>query len=124
MPKPGACTLRLILWWRSALLAGWDIRKLRPWLLGSQWLAIYGMPIIWRIALVVHWWSASPDTLEAALAALVSDPALRQELGRRGREYVEREWSYEALAPRYDALHQEVWKHNRLGRTLWAKWTD
>ena len=68
--------------------------------------------------------SASPDTLETTLEALVSDPAWRQELGRRGREYVEREWSYEALAPRYDALHQEVWKHNRLGRTLWAKWTD
>jgi hypothetical protein len=68
--------------------------------------------------------SASPDILEAVLEALVSQPALRQELGRRGREYVEREWSYEALAPRYDALHQEVWKHNRLGRTLWAKWTD
>jgi hypothetical protein len=62
--------------------------------------------------------------LEQELEKLVRDPARRAELGRCGREYVEREWSYEALAPRYDALHQEVWRHNRLWHTLHAKWRD
>jgi hypothetical protein len=68
--------------------------------------------------------SATPATLEQELEALVADPARREELGRRGREYIEREWSYEALAPAYDALHREVWERNRLLRTLRRKWTD
>jgi hypothetical protein len=65
--------------------------------------------------------SASPATLEAELEALVADPERREELGRRGREYVERWWSYEALAPQYDALHQEVWERNGLRETLAAR---
>jgi hypothetical protein len=68
--------------------------------------------------------SANPATLEAVLEELVCDPDRRAELGRLGRTYIEREWSYEALAPRYDALHQSVWKHNRLRETLRAKWAD
>jgi hypothetical protein len=68
--------------------------------------------------------SANPDSLAQALEQLVCDPVWREELGRRGRAYVEREWSYEALAPRYEALHQEVWHNNRLGQALRAKWVD
>ena len=62
--------------------------------------------------------SANPDTLESALERLIRSHALRDELGRQGRAYVEREWSYEALAPHYDALHHEVWEKNRLGQAL------
>jgi hypothetical protein len=68
--------------------------------------------------------SASPDTLVQELEKLVSDAALREEVGRRSREYVERYWSYDAVAPKFAALHQEVWKHNHLFRTLWRKWRD
>jgi hypothetical protein len=68
--------------------------------------------------------SATPDTLEQELAALVSDPPLREELGRRGREFVERNWSYEALAPAYDELHRKVWTDNDLRGALGRKWAD
>ena len=54
----------------------------------------------------------------------MSDPDRREDLGRRGREYVEREWSYEALAPSYGELHREVWDDNRLLPTLRRKWKD
>lgn len=68
--------------------------------------------------------SASPSTLEQELERLVADPALREELGRRGRRHVEEHWSYEALAPRFDALHREIWEHNDLGRTLRRNWSE
>jgi glycosyltransferase involved in cell wall biosynthesis len=68
--------------------------------------------------------NATPGTLEAKLEQLVSSAALRRELGQAGREYVEREWSYEALAPRYDALHDQVWSANGLANTLVRKWRD
>lgn len=68
--------------------------------------------------------SATPATLERELETLVADPARREHLGARGREYVEREWSYDALAPAYDELHREVWERNELRATLVRKWND
>jgi hypothetical protein len=68
--------------------------------------------------------SASPETLESELARLVADGELRAELGRRGRRYVEREWSYDALAPAYEALHDGVWEHNDLRSTLRRKFGE
>jgi hypothetical protein len=62
--------------------------------------------------------SANPAEVEAALERLVCDGALREELGRRSRDYVERHWSFEALKPQYEALHRDVWRHNGLGRAL------
>lgn len=68
--------------------------------------------------------SATPATLERELEKLVADGALRAEIGRRGRRYVERAWSYDALAPAYDELHREVWEHNDVLRTLRRKLSD
>jgi len=68
--------------------------------------------------------SAHADILEQELEKLVKDADLRRVLGQRGREYVERYWSYEALAPHYDRLHSDVWRHNHLLRTLHKKWDD
>ncbi len=68
--------------------------------------------------------SAHPETLQQQLEKLITQPVLREELGRRGREYVEKYWSYEALGPRYDQLHQAVWRDNRLWKTLKDKWLD
>jgi hypothetical protein len=68
--------------------------------------------------------SATPATLERKLEELVADPARREELGRLGREYVEREWSYDALLPAYDKLHREVWTHNRLSTAMRRKWSE
>lgn len=70
---------------------------------------------------VVH---TTPQTLVDELRTLVLDPELRGRLGREGRAYVECEWSYEALAPSYDKLHQQVWRHNGLARTVIRKWRD
>jgi hypothetical protein len=68
--------------------------------------------------------SATPATLEQELEGLVTDRARREELGRLGRDYVERAWSYEALSPAYDRLHTDVWERNELGRTLARKWSE
>ena len=68
--------------------------------------------------------SATPETLESEMEALVRDPALRKSLGRRGREWVEAYWSYEALAPAYERFHDELWARSGLGRTLRARWVD
>ena len=68
--------------------------------------------------------NATPATLEQELEKLIVDHARRQDLGRRGRAYVEDEWSYEALMPVYDELHREVWRDNRLRNTISAKWKD
>ena len=62
--------------------------------------------------------SADPAHVEAALERLVRDGPLRAELGRRGRAYVERHWSFEALKPHYEALHDAVWRRNGLWHTL------
>ncbi len=41
---------------------------------------------------------------EAGLERILDDPALADEMGRRGRAYVHREYEWEALLPRYEAL--------------------
>ncbi len=58
--------------------------------------------------------NATPDTLADRLEPLVRDHALRVEYGRRGRAYVEREWSYPALGPALAAVILEAWS-----RELW-----
>jgi glycosyltransferase involved in cell wall biosynthesis len=68
--------------------------------------------------------SANPENLEKELEKLVENLNLRQELGRQGREFVEKYWSYEALAPHYDELHQTVWRQNNLLRALRIMWDD
>lgn len=67
--------------------------------------------------------SATPDRLTAELEKLVASFELRQDLGRRGREWVERYWSYKALMPQYDNLHKKVWKNNALPKLIFGKMT-
>jgi hypothetical protein len=53
--------------------------------------------------------SASPDTLEAELRALVVDPERRRALGVRGPEYVRAIHSREAVGARLDAIYRRLW---------------
>ncbi len=48
------------------------------------------------------------DAIRAALCRLVQDPALREELSRRGREAAEREFGVERFVGAYEALYEHV----------------
>jgi hypothetical protein len=54
--------------------------------------------------------SATPDTVLDELRRLVRDPALREELGRRGPEYVRRHHSLEAVGAELDRVYRRVWR--------------
>ena len=53
--------------------------------------------------------STSPETLKGNLRALVVDPALREELGRAGRSYVEKYHSEGAARALFGELYKKVW---------------
>jgi glycosyltransferase involved in cell wall biosynthesis len=52
--------------------------------------------------------SANPDTLQDVLRDLLGEPDRLVELGRRGREYVEKHHDIESLAPRYLELYRSL----------------
>ncbi len=52
---------------------------------------------------------ATRETLRDRLRTLVTDPALRQQLGRESREYVLRRHSYTAIGERWAELIAAVW---------------
>jgi glycosyltransferase involved in cell wall biosynthesis len=60
--------------------------------------------------------SANPDTLKQALVRLISDPALRSELGIKGRRYVERVFSHERVGARMDGIYRQVWTMPHAGK--------
>jgi hypothetical protein len=62
--------------------------------------------------------NADAEHVEKELERLILDPDLRIELGQKGREYIEKYWSFEALASKYDNFHQSIWKNNSLLKTL------
>jgi glycosyltransferase involved in cell wall biosynthesis len=53
--------------------------------------------------------SATPDTVVDELRRLVRDARLRDELGRRGPEYVRRHHSLEAVGEQLDSVYRTVW---------------
>jgi hypothetical protein len=55
--------------------------------------------------------NADPDTLKEALVRLIENPALRVELGIRGRRYVEQVFSLEQVGARMDRAYRELWHH-------------
>lgn len=52
--------------------------------------------------------STSPETLTANLRALVTNPALRERLGRAGRAYVEKYHSYETAQYLFGAIYERL----------------
>ncbi len=54
--------------------------------------------------------SAAPEEIESELRQLLADPARRDELGRRGREYVREHHSVEAAAATLDEMFKTVWE--------------
>jgi glycosyltransferase involved in cell wall biosynthesis len=53
--------------------------------------------------------STTPSDLKETLRRLVTQPALRAEIGTAGRRYVIREHSYAAMAHLWDAIYRRVW---------------
>ena len=53
-------------------------------------------------------WYRSYVEFEALLDRLLASPDLRGQLGRNGREYVEREYSWDAVLRRFDAALEEI----------------
>ena len=58
------------------------------------------------------WFTSYPE-FEAVLDRLVSDPELRAELGRRGRDYVDRHFQWPVLIARYDRFLTSVVERGR-----------
>jgi glycosyltransferase involved in cell wall biosynthesis len=61
----------------------------------------------WAEAPIVN---ATPDTVTDHLRRLVNDRELREELGRRGRDYVRRHHSLPAVGAKLDAVYRRVWE--------------
>jgi len=53
--------------------------------------------------------STNPDNLTENLRLLLENPALRTELGRKGREYVEKYHSYEFIGKQLDTIYRSLW---------------
>lgn len=53
--------------------------------------------------------NATPETLKDVLIRLVQDPGLRQELGVKGRRYVEQVYALEKVGSRFDRLYRALW---------------
>lgn len=53
--------------------------------------------------------SANVDNIKDRLRELVMNPELREELGRKGRKYVEKYHSYFASAYFFDQIYQKIW---------------
>jgi glycosyltransferase involved in cell wall biosynthesis len=51
-----------------------------------------------------------PEQVQDELRRLVADPARREELGRRGRQYVRDHHSLEAVAATLDELFKTLWE--------------
>lgn len=55
--------------------------------------------------------NTNPDTIYEKLKELILDADLRHEIGKKGREYVEKYHSLEVIAPRLVEIYQEIgWK--------------
>jgi glycosyltransferase involved in cell wall biosynthesis len=66
----------------------------------------------------------NPQRLKEDLRRLAEDPELRRELGRAGREFVERFHSYEVVAASWDRIIDHVWHGTPLPESLAAPPTD
>jgi len=53
--------------------------------------------------------STNLDNLKENLRMLLDDPALRVELGKRGRKYVEKYHSYEFIGKQLDTVYRSLW---------------
>jgi glycosyltransferase involved in cell wall biosynthesis len=66
----------------------------------------------------------NPERLKDDLRRLVEDPGLRRELGRAGREFVERFHSYEVVAASWDRIIEHVWRGAPLPESLLPRPAD
>jgi len=53
--------------------------------------------------------NTNPENLYENLVMLIKDKSLREELGRKGRKYVEEVYSLEKVGERFDKIYKEIW---------------
>ena len=53
--------------------------------------------------------NTNPDNLHENLVVLIKDKNLRQELGHKGRKYVEEVYSLEKVGSRFDKIYRTLW---------------
>jgi glycosyltransferase involved in cell wall biosynthesis len=53
--------------------------------------------------------SGSPENIKDQIRLLVTNPGLRETLGKANRQYVEKYHSYEAAGHMFDMLYQKIW---------------
>ena len=63
----------------------------------------------WRECPIVN---ADPDNIAEALKPLVTDWKLRNELGRKGRAFVERYHDYRSFSDEMKELYWRLWRHD------------
>lgn len=54
--------------------------------------------------------SSSPETIKDNLRLLITQPDLRQQLGKAGRKYAEKYHSYHAFASLFSEIEKKIWK--------------
>ena len=58
--------------------------------------------------------STTPETVKKNLRVLVTQPALRQDLGRAGRRYVEKYHSEETAQYMFGSIYDKIWRRNEV----------
>lgn len=62
--------------------------------------------------------SANPDNLEKAITKLIKNKKLRQELGKKGREYVEKYHSLEFVGALRNILYEYIWQGKKINQKI------
>ncbi len=57
-----------------------------------------------------------PMHIKETLRELVANPELREELGKKGRAYVEKHHSLESIGQMFDEIYRELWTPGKAGR--------
>ncbi len=65
--------------------------------------------------------SANPDTLAKAITKLVQDKKLREDLGRRGREYALKYHSLDFVGALRSVIYEYIWDSKRINQRIFEK---
>ena len=65
--------------------------------------------------------SANPDTLARAITKLVKDSKLREELGRKGREYALKFHSLEFVGALREIIYEYIWNNKKINQKIFER---
>jgi glycosyltransferase involved in cell wall biosynthesis len=63
--------------------------------------------------------STTIEEIKENLRILITQPALRKELGEAGRQYVIKYHSYAAVARMWDLIYRKIWFGESIDLTIW-----